>query len=209
MNLAVTNHSGQSFCLWSTKNHKYCYSFWFILSVWPFVWGWNYVNSFVSIPNILFNSLIKSATNYSPLSNTMLFSNPCNFHILSLNNLANPFTNIFFAVATKWAILDNLSQTTRIASFPVLWQLLVTKTNSNTSNKSLSRILSEDHKRTRQGIPAVLLPYLYYYMWSMLQLCFYYASYPKVHVSFMSAPYIHHVVAIWLTCSLTSLSRLF
>ena len=31
----------------------------------------------------------------------------------------------------------------------LLWQLLVTMTNSNTSNKSLSRILSRDHKRTQ------------------------------------------------------------
>ena len=30
----------------------------------------------------------------------------------------------------------------------LLWQPLVTKTNSNTSNKSLNRISSRDHKRT-------------------------------------------------------------
>jgi len=30
----------------------------------------------------------------------------------------------------------------------MLWQPLVTKINSNTSNKSLSRILSRDYKRT-------------------------------------------------------------
>ena len=35
------------------------------------------------------------------------------------------------------------------------------KTNSNTSNKSLNRISSGDHKRTQQGVPNVLLPYLY------------------------------------------------
>jgi len=46
----------------------------------------------------------------------------------------------------------------------VLWQPLVTKTNNNTSNKSLSRISSGDHKRTQQGVSAELLPYLYYYM---------------------------------------------
>ena len=43
----------------------------------------------------------------------------------------------------------------------MLWQPLITMTNSNTSNKSLSRISSRDHKRTRQGVPAVLLSYLY------------------------------------------------
>jgi len=35
------------------------------------------------------------------------------------------------------------------------------KTNSNTSNKSLNRISSGDYKRTRQGVPNVLLSYLY------------------------------------------------
>jgi len=43
----------------------------------------------------------------------------------------------------------------------VLWQPLVTTTNSNTSNKSLSRISSGDHKRTQQGVSTELLPYLY------------------------------------------------
>ena len=43
----------------------------------------------------------------------------------------------------------------------MLWQLLVTMTNSNTNNKSLSRISSRDHKRTQQEVSAELLPYLY------------------------------------------------
>ena len=43
----------------------------------------------------------------------------------------------------------------------VLWQLLITKTNSNTTSKSLNRISSGNHKRTQQGVPDVLLSYLY------------------------------------------------
>ena len=43
----------------------------------------------------------------------------------------------------------------------MLWQPLVTMTNSNTNNKSLSRISSSDHKKTQQGVSAELLPYLY------------------------------------------------
>jgi len=43
----------------------------------------------------------------------------------------------------------------------MLWQPLVTTTNSNTNNKSLNKISSGDHKRTRQGVSAELLPYLY------------------------------------------------
>ena len=43
----------------------------------------------------------------------------------------------------------------------VLWQPLITKTNSNITSKSLNRILSRNHKRTQQGVPDVLLSYLY------------------------------------------------
>ena len=47
------------------------------------------------------------------------------------------------------------------AKYRVLWQPLDTKSNSNTSNKSLSRISSENHKRTQQEVFAGLLLYLY------------------------------------------------
>ena len=66
---------------------------------------------------------LSSAVNYGLLSDTILSSNPCNFHILFLNSVVNPSI-----VATKCIILDNLSQTTRIAFFPV--------TNSNFVIKS-------------------------------------------------------------------------
>jgi len=46
-----------------------------------------------------------------------------------------------------------------------------------------------------------LLPYLYYYMWSVLWLRFYCTSHSKVHASSMSTPCIHYVVAMQLTCS--------
>ena len=39
----------------------------------------------------------------------------------------------------------------------ILWQPLVIKTNSNTSNKSLGRISSKDYKRTWQEVSARLL----------------------------------------------------
>ena len=44
----------------------------------------------------------------------------------------------------------------------MLWQPLITKTNSSTTSKSLSRISSGNHKKTQQGVSNVLLPYLYY-----------------------------------------------
>jgi len=67
---------------------------------------------------MLFNFFIISAINCGLLSDTILSSNIYNFYILSLNSLTNPYTNVSFIVATKCIILDNLSQTTKIASFP-------------------------------------------------------------------------------------------
>ena len=131
MNLANTNHSSQSFCLWSIKNLRYCSSSWFILSIWPSVWGWNTVENFVSISNIWFNSFVRSTANYSLLSDTTLSGNLCSFHILFLNNCANSSTNIPLVVATKYVILNSLLQTTRTASFPA--------TNSNFIMKSTIR----------------------------------------------------------------------
>ena len=65
---------------------------------------------------ILFNPLIIPATNCGPLSEITLSGNPCNFHTLSLNSLANPFTVIFSVITTKWDIFENLSHTTKIES---------------------------------------------------------------------------------------------
>ena len=95
-------------------------------------WGINYnrnnVNNFVLISNILFNSFINSTANYGLLSEITLSSSPCNFYTLSLNNHAKSSADVLSVVATKCAILDNLSQTIRITSFPA--------TNSNLVMKS-------------------------------------------------------------------------
>jgi len=80
--------------------------------------------------NILFNSLVNSTINCSPLSNTILFSNSCNFHTLSLNHLANISTDVFSIVVIKYIILDNLSHTTSIVSFSVTNSNLVIKDTS-------------------------------------------------------------------------------
>ena len=83
----------------------------------------------------------------------------------------------------------------------LLWQPLVTMTNNHTSNKSLSRISSGDHKRTRQEVFAVLLSYLY-------KLYIVYAtnnySCPNVYMLFMSVLCVHYEIVIQLTCSLIS-----
>ena len=44
----------------------------------------------------------------------MLSGNPCSFHTLFLNSLANPSANVFFIVGIKWTILVKQSTTTRI-----------------------------------------------------------------------------------------------
>jgi len=93
--------------------------------------GWNDVDSFVSIPNMLFNSFVISVANYSLLSDTMVSGNLYNFYTLSLNSLSSSFTDVSSVVAIKCIIFDNLLQTTRIAYFPA--------TNSNFGMKSTVR----------------------------------------------------------------------
>ena len=117
-NSADASHSGQSSYLWFINILKYCSSSWFILSICLSICGWNTVDNLISISNILFSSFINSAMNWGLLSDTTLSGNLCSFYILSLNNLAKPSANVSSVVATKCVILDNLLQTTRIASFP-------------------------------------------------------------------------------------------
>jgi len=109
------------------KNWKYCSNSWFIHSICSSVCRWNDVNSLVLIYNILFSSFINSAANCYSLSNTTLSGNLYNFHILFLNNYTNPSTNAPFVIVTKYVILDNLLQTTRITSFPTTNSNLVIK----------------------------------------------------------------------------------
>ena len=87
----------------------------------------NAIDNFISIPNILFNSLDISVANYSFLSNIILSGNLCNFYTLSLNNYTTISTNISSIFATKCVILDNLSQTTRITFCPATNSNLVMK----------------------------------------------------------------------------------
>ena len=79
------------------------------------------------MPNIPFNFLVSSAANWGPLSDTILSGNPCNFYILSLKSLSNPSAIIPSIVAIKCVIFDNLSQTTKMASFPATIGNLVIK----------------------------------------------------------------------------------
>ena len=78
---------------------------------------WDY--NLVSISSILFSFFVNFAVNCSLLSDTILSGNPYNFYILSLNNHTSSFVKASFVVVTKYVILDNLSQTTRIMSFSV------------------------------------------------------------------------------------------
>jgi len=57
----------------------------------------------------------------------MLSGNPCSFHMLSLNSLANPSADVFSIVGIKWTILVNQSTATRILSYPCIKGNLVIK----------------------------------------------------------------------------------
>ena len=100
-----------------------------------------------------------------------LSGNSCSFHILSLNNCANPFTNVSFAIVTKYVILNKLLQTTRIISFPA--------TNSNLVMKSTIQVCPQFLWYFTQ----LQLPY--WYLYSVL--------YPLTHITpvhiFFHIPY--------------------
>ena len=57
------------------------------------------------------------AANCGSLSDMILLGRPCNFHMLSLNNLTSPSTIILSVVGIKCTILANQSTTTRIESY--------------------------------------------------------------------------------------------
>ena len=96
-------------------------NFWFILSIWLSVCGWNDVDSFVWMSNILFKTMVSYLIPHSLAIHvtficylwTILLTLLLIFPLLFLQNVS---------------ILDNLSQTTRITSFPA--------TNGNLEMKS-------------------------------------------------------------------------
>ena len=118
---------------------RYCSNSWFTLSVCPSVCGWNAVDNLLLISNILFNSCINPAANCGPLSEMMLSGNPCSFHTLSLNNLANPSADVFSVVGIKWTILVSRSTTSRILSYPCAKGNLVIK-SANICAQGFSKI---------------------------------------------------------------------
>jgi len=97
----------------------------------------------------------------------------------------------------------------------VLWQPLDQCPIAALTSKSLSRISSGKHELCNLQENSTknyncILPTIYMKSsWSVLRLHFYCAIYPKVHVSSMSTPCVHHEIAMWLICSLISSSRLF
>ena len=73
----------------------------------------------------------------------------------------------------------------------MLWQPLITKTNSSTTSKSLSRISSGDYKKTWQEVSIIFLYYLYKSSWSMLTI-----NGPSVMS--MCSPCFYHVLTLYL-----------
>ena len=112
---------------------------------------------------------LSSAVNYGLLSDTILSSNLCNFHILFLNSVVNPSI-----VATKCIILDNLSQTTKIAFFPV--------TNSKFVIKSTIKYIHSF------SVPHLILTFLLiflFFFYSLIHITFFYIL---SHISCYSWP---------------------
>ena len=138
----------------------------------------------------MFNSLVNSTADCSPLSDTILFGNPCNFYMLFLNNLANLSTEVLFVVATKYIILNNLLQTTRITFF--------TATNGNLVIKS--------------RVSMVFLV-LYLTSTSLLVLLSYFSSSDISHICYMqvylSGNYIPTVISSPNRTSLSSTVAIF
>ena len=79
------------------------------------------------------------------------------------------------------------------------WNKKENKKKTKFTSCNLDNQVVENHKRTWQGVSAVLLPYLY-------KLHMVYAtnnySCPNVHASSMSIPYVYYEVAMQLTYSL-------
>jgi len=91
------------------------------------------------ISNILFNTFINPAVNYSSLSKIILLDSLYNFHTLFLNSLASSSANIFSVVGMKWTIFVNLSTTTKIELYPRASGNLVIK-STEMCVQGLSRI---------------------------------------------------------------------
>ena len=86
-------------------------------SVYLFVNKIKAINSFISIPNILFNFFINLVVNCGLLSKITHSSSLYNFYILSLNNFTNSSAIIFSVVTIKYDIFKNLLYTTKIESW--------------------------------------------------------------------------------------------
>ena len=130
---------------------------------------------------ILFQGFFSRETDfyfYQFLSNFFKysFSNLPSFHLynifaiyfsgnsLFLKSFSSAISNFFYLLISAFNLSSNSAISFVFSKFSLLWQPLVTKTNNHTSNKSLSRISSKNHKRTWQEVSTELLPYLYYYM---------------------------------------------
>ena len=69
----------------------------------------------------------------------ILLGNPCSFYILSLNNLASPFADVFSVVGIKYTTFVNLSTTTKIELYSWARGSLVMK-SANIWAQDFSRI---------------------------------------------------------------------
>ena len=77
------------------------------------------------MPNILFNFFIISTTNCDLLSDTILSSNPCNFHMLSLNNHTSLPSDVFMVFLKPCLTSTSLLVFLFYSSFSDIYHILL------------------------------------------------------------------------------------
>lgn len=91
---------------------------WFILSVWPSVWGWYAELRIRWVPRLVCNCSQKRATNWVPRSEMMVFGTPCKHSMRSTYNSAYFLAGYTVLTGRKCADLVSLSTTTQMESYP-------------------------------------------------------------------------------------------
>jgi hypothetical protein len=89
-------------------------------SVWPSVWGWQVVENKTLVPNLAQKDRQKWLRNLVSWSETIVFGMPCKWIISLKNKSTIREASLVLWHGMKWAILENLSTTTKMLSCPLL-----------------------------------------------------------------------------------------
>ena len=111
----------------------YCSIVLFILSVCPSVSGWYGVESLPCMPSFLQNTFQNSATNYSPLSDSIKRGSPSVLKTCLMNSSASCSAVQVFRQAIRRMSFVSLSTTTSTVSQPFDYSRSVTKSMERSS----------------------------------------------------------------------------